>query len=146
MAQLARWQAELLRSARRAVLATIRPDGRPRLVPIAYALDDAADPALIYSPIDEKPKSVSDPHRLARVRDVLARPSVSLLADEWSEDWSQLAWLRVDGQAQVIEPHIDGHARAVQLLRLRYPQYAAQRLEDRPLLSIAVESITTWRA
>jgi hypothetical protein len=30
-------------------------------------------------------------------------------------------------------------------LRERYPQYAAQRLEDRPLLAIEVESVTGWR-
>ncbi len=144
MAQLTDWQAELLRSTRRAVLATIRPDGRPRLVPIAYAVAHDADTLLIYSPIDEKPKVVSDPHRLARVRDIMARPRVSLLVDRWAEDWAHLAWLRLDGRAQLLEPGAAGHAHALALLRERYPQYAAQRLEERPLLAIAVEAVAGW--
>jgi PPOX class probable F420-dependent enzyme len=139
------WQAALLGSARRAVLATTRPDGRPRLVPIAYAFDDGRGTPLIYSALDEKPKLVSDPHLLARVRDVVARSQVSLLVDRWTEDWARLAWLRLDGRARVVEPGAEGHARAVALLRERYPQYAAQRLEDRPLLVIEVESVTGWR-
>lgn len=146
MALLAAWQEALLRSARRAVLATIRPDSRPRLVPIAYALDAQADLPLIYTPLDEKPKSVPDPHRLARVRDVVLRPAVSVLVDTWSEDWTQLAWLRLDGRAQLLEAADDGHARAVALLRQRYPQYGGQHLEDRPLLAIEIEAATGWRA
>jgi PPOX class probable F420-dependent enzyme len=140
------WQAELLRSAPRAVLATIRPDGRPRLMPIAYAVADDADTPLVYSPIDEKPKTVSDPHRLARVRDIMQRPRVSLLVDRWAEDWTRLAWLRLDGLAQLLEPAAAGHSRGVALLRARYPQYAAHRLEDRPLLAIAIESVAGWHA
>ena len=54
---------DLLSRARRAVLATIAPDGRSRLVPIAYAFAGA----VLYTPLDEKPKKVSDPHDLARV-------------------------------------------------------------------------------
>ena len=33
--------------------------------------------------LDEKRKRVSDPHRLARVRDLLARPQVTLLVDRY---------------------------------------------------------------
>jgi PPOX class probable F420-dependent enzyme len=144
VALLTDWQADLLRSARRAVLATIRPDGRPRLVPIAYAVADDADTPLIYSAIDEKPKVVSDPHRLARVRDIIERPQVSLMVDRWAEDWTRLAWLRLDGRAQLLEPGAAGHAGALAMLRERYPQYVAQRLEERPLLAITVESVAGW--
>ncbi len=142
---MADWQARLLRSARRAALATIRPDGRPRLVPIVFAVDDD-EPLLIYSAIDEKPKAVRDPLRLARVRDIAARPAVSLLVDNWSEDWTQLAWLRLDGRAHLIEQDDRLRQRGVALLRERYPQYAGQRLELRPLLAIEIDTVTGWRA
>jgi hypothetical protein len=74
----------LLVSARRGVLATVAPDGRPRLVPVCYAL--AADEAthgrlILYTLLDEKRKRVSDRHRLARVRDLIAGPQVTLLVD-----------------------------------------------------------------
>lgn len=147
-ARLEASQRELLGEARRAVLATIAPDGRPRLVPCAYAF--AEDEGLtIYSALDEKPKSVADPRDLARVRDIVARPRVTLLVDRWSEDWAQLAWLRLDGTGTLLEPTDTAdseHALAVGLLRARYPQYATHNLESRPLIRVSVERISGWRA
>ena len=83
-----------LAGARRAILATVAPDGRPRLVPVCFALapdDDARGRPILYTPLDEKPKRVGDPHQLARVRDLLVRPDVTLLVDHWDEDWQHLA-------------------------------------------------------
>ena len=104
MAPLTAAQLELVRSARRAVLATVAPDGSPRLVPITFAIDDSSDPLLLYSALDEKPKSVVDPRDLARVRDIVARPRVTVLVDRWSEDWADLAWVRLQGTARLIRP------------------------------------------
>lgn len=142
----------LLLESRRAVLGTIAADGRPRLVPIAYAVapwPDAEGRPLLYSALDEKPKSVTDPRRLARVQDIVARPRVTVLVDRWSEDWTQLAWLRLDGEAYLIEPTSDlrqsgRHADAVRLLRQRYAQYADHRLEARPVLRIVGHAATSW--
>jgi PPOX class probable F420-dependent enzyme len=131
------------------VLATLRPDGRPRLVPITFAFAVTPGGLRLYTPLDEKPKSVADPRRLARVRDILARPSVSVLVDRWSEDWSALAWLRLDGEAVLLEPTVADaaeHARTVALLRARYPQYGGQVLERRPIIRIEVGSLTGWSA
>jgi PPOX class probable F420-dependent enzyme len=140
----------LLADARRAVLATLRADGTARLVPLAFAADPDSTPLVIYSSLDEKPKSVVDLHELARVRDIAARPRVGLLIDRWNEDWRDLEWLRLDGTARLLEPDADAdlaeHARAVELLRARYPQYAAQRLEERPVVRIAVERVAGWSA
>ncbi len=133
---------ELLAQARRAVLATISPDGTPRLVPIAYAFANG----VIYSALDEKPKQVADPHDLARVRDIVARPRVSVLVDTWDEDWTKLAWLRLIGRASLLESGEPEHAVAITLLRERYPQYAGQRLEGRPIIRIAVERTASWSA
>jgi len=139
-----------LTSGRRAVLATIRSDGRPRLVPIAYAALPDADPIVVYSAIDEKPKSTNDPRALGRVRDVARRPDVALLLDHWSEDWSDLDWVRLDGTASLVDPAIAAqtqeHKRAVDLLRQRYPQYESQRLEDRPVIRIVVDRVVSWSA
>ena len=66
-------QRAFLESARRAVLATIAPDGHPRLVPICFVLDRRA--AVLYTPIDDKPKRDDDPLALARVRDIAGRPA-----------------------------------------------------------------------
>ena len=59
---------------------------------------------VLCTPLDEKQKQVDDPRDLARVRDILARPRVALLADRWDEDRSRLAWLRLEGDARLLEP------------------------------------------
>jgi coenzyme F420-0:L-glutamate ligase / coenzyme F420-1:gamma-L-glutamate ligase len=142
-------QARLLEDARRAVLATIRADGRPRLVPITFAFPSDRELTTLYTPIDEKPKAVADPRRLGRVRDILIRPRVTVLVDRWVEDWAELAWLRLEGTAQLLEPDVDSareHAYAVTLLRARYRQYSAHRLDRRPVIRIDVETVAAWSA
>ena len=132
----------LLSAARRAVLATIEPDGRPRLVPIVYVLDP--DRPVLYSPLDRKPKRSQDPFALARVRDIAADPRVTILADRWEEDWSRLAWIRLEGLAALFHPSDPGHARVVAALRARHPQYERQRLEDRPMIKVIVDRVVRW--
>lgn len=133
-----------LAGARRAVLATIAPDGRPRLVPICFVLDDTRP--VLYTPLDDKPKTVDEPTRLARVRDLLRDPRVSLLVDRWDEDWARLAWLRCDGTATLREPNALDHGAAVAALRAKYPQYALHRLEARPLIRVTIERTRSWGA
>jgi PPOX class probable F420-dependent enzyme len=138
-------ELELLTSARRAVLASARPNGKARLVPIAYVVADD----VLYTPIDEKPKSVADPRDLARVRDIERDPRVSILVDAWSEDWSALGWVRVEGKAVVIGSDGESgaeHSSAVRLLRAKYPQYATQALEGRPIIRIELGAARSWFA
>jgi len=83
------------------------------------------------------------------VRDILVMPDVALLVDRWSEDWSQLAWLRVYGTGQVLEPQPHEHAEhvaAVAALRLKYPQYESHALDTRPIIRVAIERVVSWGA
>ena len=141
MAGLSRKQFTALNDARTAVLATVSADDRPRTVPICFVLGLAphGEPA-IYTPIDDKPKADDDPLALARVRDISARQTVSLLIDRWDEDWTHLGWLRVEGRAKVIDPHTE----VVAALRAKYPQYADHRLESRPMIQITIERVRSW--
>ena len=139
-------QQAFLAAARTATLATTAADGSPRLVPICFVVGDDGSGPLIYTPLDEKPKTVADVRDLQRVRDILARPDVALLVDRWSEDWSRLGWLRVSGRAALLEP-ADApaeHAGAVADLRAKYSQYASHRLEERPLIVIVVTGSRSW--
>jgi PPOX class probable F420-dependent enzyme len=144
-----------LLGARRILLCTIADDGTPRPVPACFALrDSAAGAPLLYCPLDEKPKRVADPHLLARVRDIAARPSVTLLADVWDEDWDRLAWLRLHGTAAILEPQVHGeaaiiadwteHEAAVSALRLRYPQYRSHDLLSRPMIRVSITRAVSW--
>ncbi|CAN5597076.1 hypothetical protein BH23CHL8_BH23CHL8_22440 [soil metagenome] len=131
---------------RTATLGTLAPDGRPRLVPICFVLAVTDDAVLLYSPLDEKPKRSSDVRQLARVRDILARPHVTLLFERWSEDWAHLGWVRVHGTASLLEPSSEPleHADAVALLRDKYPQYRRQRLHRLPLIAVTLDEVTSW--
>lgn len=135
-------------AARTAILATMGADGRPKVVPICFVVAGTDAAVRIYSPLDEKPKSVADPHDLQRVRNVVANPEVSLLVDHWSEDWSELGWVRLEGRAQLMEPGeastAPEHRTAVAALRAKYPQYAAHRLEDGAIIRIAIERSRSW--
>jgi PPOX class probable F420-dependent enzyme len=135
-----------LDAARTATLATIAPNGRPRLVPICFVVgaDGPDGRARLYSPIDEKPKSTADPRKLARVRDVLARPEATVLVDRWSEDWTRLGWLRLEASADLLEPGTGEGALVVEALRAKYPQYDSHRLEARPILRFTVERAVAW--
>ena len=138
-------QRTFLESARRAVLATIAPDGHPRLVPICFVV--TGEPPILYTPIDDKPKRTDDPFALARVRDIQADPRATVLVDHWDEDWTRLTWLRCEGRASLLEPGAaQEHSAAVSALRAKYPQYAGHRLEVRPLIRVTIEGVTSWGA
>ncbi len=142
---LSRDERAFLDAARRAMLATIAPDGRPRLVPVCFVLHPVRP--VLYTPLDEKPKAVRDVRQLARVRDILADPRVTLLVDRWDEAWEHLAWVRCHGHATLLAPGDEGENErdpAISALRAKYPQYAGHRLEDLPLIRIEIERTTSW--
>ncbi len=140
----------LLLTQRRGTLATLAPDGRPRLVPCCFAVGVEDGRLVLDTPIDAKPKASSDPMRLARVRDIRRDPRVTLLVDRWDEDWSGLAWVRVEGDARLLLPwaaqDAATHGSAVAALRARYPQYRAQRLEVLPVIRVVSTRVTGWAA
>ncbi len=132
-----------IRDRRVGRLATADARGKPSVVPVVYAsfaLDE--EPAIAIA-IDEKPKG--DPRALRRVRNILERPEVALVVDEYREDWDALAWVLVRGSASLIEPGDPGHAEALAALRQKYPQYAAMRLEELPAIVIRHLSTRSWR-
>jgi len=116
-------------------LATVAPDGRPHLVPIVFARAEGA----LWSPVDGKSKTG---RTLARVRHVTHEPRVSLMFDDYDDDWEQLWWLRIDGRATLVA----GDPAAEAALRTKYPQYRDVALyAGGPLLiRIDPEHVTTW--
>ena len=112
-------------------LASADTEGNPSLVPICFAYEAP----YFYTPLDEKPKSVAV-DRLRRVRNILARPEVMLLFDQYRDDWSQLGYIQIRGRAELIDPQDPQHVRAIALLRQRYPQYRDMYLEQLPCIRI----------
>ena len=131
------WEAALVESARVARLATIASSGRPHLVPVCFAWYDGN----FAIAVDEKPKR---PGALARVRNIQRDRRVTLLIDHYDENWSQLAWLRIEGEAAV-QDRGASRPKILAALRARYPQYRSMDLESRPLILIAPSRIVSWR-
>jgi PPOX class probable F420-dependent enzyme len=129
----------MLREARVGRLATADAGGRPLVVPACFAFDGAA----VYSAVDDKPKRTRN---LRRLRHIAENPRASIVVDVWDEDWSRLAWVMVEGHAEVLTAGAD-FTRAVGLLRAKYAQYRAMDLErDGAVVRLAAERIRTWRA
>ena len=120
--------------ARVARLATADAEGAPHLVPITFAVEGDR----VYFAVDGKPKSSA---RLRRLRNIEQNPQVSLLIDEYDEDWERLWWVRADGRARILTEGLDGpHG----LLRARYAQYADVAM-DGPVVEITVSRWSGWR-
>lgn len=131
-----------LSAQRVARLATADPEAAPSVVPVCFAL--SPDGASVYITIDEKPKDTSRP--LKRVRNILANPQVSLVADHYTEDWKQLAWVMVRGRAEILAPGDAEQAASQSLLRGKYPQYRRMVLEELPVIAVRVQRLTWWGA
>jgi coenzyme F420-0:L-glutamate ligase / coenzyme F420-1:gamma-L-glutamate ligase len=134
-------QTAFLVRQRVARLATADGAGKPHVIPVCFALTRAA----IFIALDEKPKSVPA-SSLKRIRNILENPEVALVADRYVEDWSLLAFVMVRGRAGLLEPDTEEHAAAVRLLRGKYHQYEAMRIEENPVIAIRPEKAVSWGA
>lgn len=157
-------------AARVARLATVTPEGAPRLVPVTFALLGPALPvgataqAGLATPagraMPARPAGrPEDPRfgdlgtivtavdhkpkrstRLRRLDDIAHEPRVALLADEYDDDWTRLWWSRADGVARVREPPDPEHQSAVRALVARYPRYQ----DDPPSGPAILITVTRW--
>jgi PPOX class probable F420-dependent enzyme len=119
-----------------AVLGTVDAAGQPHLVPVTYVLSDSDH---VYIAIDAKPKRSTN---LRRLQNIEANPRVSLLVNEYSDNWEQLWWARADGTAVVT----DFGALADGLLakfQSQYPWYRANPPVG-PVIDICVTRWSGW--
>jgi len=130
-----------LEEARVARLATLDASLGPHIVPVCFAYDGK----VFYTAIDQKPKRVA-PERLTRLRNILAVPKVALLIDKYDEDWTQLWYILIRGNAKLIPmSECQERARAIGKLRAKYPQYSRRMLaDDAPIIRITPEQTTSW--
>jgi len=129
---------DLLVTARLGHLATTSATGRPHVVPVCFAWL----PPFVYSAIDGKPKRTP---LLRRIRNIAETGRAALVVDRWSEDWSKLAYVLVEGPAEVLE---DGRERdeALILLTAKYPQYDDLPLEGNLVIKLVAEHVVEWHA
>ncbi len=122
-----------LRQARFGILTSVRANGRPHAVPIVYAL--VGDQ--LVTAVDQKPKST---RMLTRLENIRLNPAVSILVHHDAEDWSQLWWVRVDGEAQIVDQaEPEWQAALVE----KYPQYREQP-PDGPWIVVTIDRVSHW--
>ncbi len=139
MPPLTESQARFFADARVARLATADADGGPHAIPVCFAYDGQH----IYIVLDWKPKT-AELTRLRRVRNILSNPQAALLVDHYDEDWQSLRYILVSCQAQLLTGDEDEAARAVILLREKYPQYRRMDLDGNPVIKLTPQRFTPW--
>jgi PPOX class probable F420-dependent enzyme len=132
--------AAIVATARVARLATSGADGQPLVMPVCYAFDGAR----LFSAVDAKPKRVTG-RKLRRVRHIEENPRVSIVVDEYDEDWTRLRYVSIDGLAELFF-NGDEFARGIDLLLAKYPQYRRMRLDrtEGVLIRITPEAVRHW--
>jgi PPOX class probable F420-dependent enzyme len=118
-------------------LATADSRAAPHVVPVCFALADAA----LYITIDEKPKRTGTP--LKRLRNIAENPAVAVVVDRYDDDWARLGWVMLRGPAEVLTGGTE-HARAQALLRARYPQLRSMDIASLPVIAVRLERVTSW--
>jgi PPOX class probable F420-dependent enzyme len=132
---------EFIERARVARLATVNSQSEPHLVPVVFVFDGN----YFYIPIDEKRKTVK-PDKLKRVLNIKENPQVALLIDEYSEDWTRLAFVMVQGKASIVN-QVREDTRlydAYKKLVAKYLQYQKVRLSETCIM-IKPEKILSWQ-
>ena len=131
---------EFIERARVARLATIDSEFKPHLVPVVFVFDGNS----FLIPIDEKRKTAK-PEKLKRIRNIKDNPNVALLIDNYSEDWTRLTFVTIQGKASVArktEQNI--HLReAYKKLMTKYPQYQKVGVGETCII-IAPEKVVSW--
>ncbi len=116
-------------------LGTADAQSRPHVVVVTFVVDGD----MIYTAVDQKPKTTTG---LKRLRNVGENPAVTMLADEYSDDWEALWWVRADGRAEVLADQRQ-MAGPLRLLTSRYWQYR-EKPPTGPVLAVTAERWTGW--
>jgi PPOX class probable F420-dependent enzyme len=138
LGELPNWAAALLREARVGHLGMVDDRGRPRVLPVTFAVFGDA----VWTAVDDKPKRRPG-EELARVRWLRARPRSTITVDRYDDDWTRLAWVQLIGTTEVID--VAGHDDVVAALAARYPRYRDHPPRG-PLLRLTPQRLVYWSA
>ena len=146
--QLSPQQARRLADAPVGRLSTASAAGVPHVIPVCFAVDLEAGGQPIYSVLDQKPKRAALT-RLRRVRNILENPQAALVVDHYEAEWDKLWYILVTGQAQLLTEDAPAgagaeRAKAIELLRAKYPQYRAMDIGENPVLRVSPERAVAW--
>jgi PPOX class probable F420-dependent enzyme len=119
-------------------LATASKDAVPHVVPICFAISETT----LYTTVDQKPKR-NPGAVLRRIRNIAENPVASVTIDRYDDDWTRLGWVMLRGRAEILGDGPEhGHAQSV--LRARYFQLKAMKIESLPVIAVRLEKVTSW--
>jgi len=134
---------ELIQRARVARLATIDCECKPHLVPVVFVFDGDH----FFIPVDKKRKKAK-PEKLRRIKNIEGNPNVALLIDEYSEDWSRLTFLMIQGVASIVKYGLETDIQlqlALKELTTKYIQYQKIGIGEIGI-RIKPEKVVSWRS
>ena len=135
--ELPAWASGLLGAARVGHLGMLDGSGRPRVLPVTYAIADGSG----WTVIDNKPKRAgAEP---ARIRWLRERSQAALTVDRYSDEWTELRWVQLLGDVTIIGGPPSGPGMAA--LADRYPQYGEDPPPG-PLLRLSITRAIWWKA
>jgi PPOX class probable F420-dependent enzyme len=131
---------EFIERARVARLATVDFASKPYLVPVVFVFYANH----FFIPLDEKRKTAK-PEKLKRIKNIKGNPYVALLIDNYSEDWTKLAFVMIQGKASIASK-TQGNIQlreAYKKLMRKYLQYQKVGIGETCII-IAPEKVAPW--
>ena len=135
----------IINKARVARLATVDSECKPHLIPVVFVFDNG----YYFIPIDEKSKRQKQ-DRLKRVKNIQQNPNVTILIDEYNEDWRKLYFIMIQGMASIIgnkeleQRELLLLERAHRLLSDKYLQYQKIGIGEY-IIMIIPQKVITWK-
>lgn len=132
MVKLSPRQVELLNKLTVGRVATVSSKGELHVVPVCYVLDDGN----IYFATDYGAK---------KVRNLKENRRISMIIDQYFEDWSKLKGILIQGEAELIERGPE-FAKIRDLLHKKYPQYMDMPIKEEECLIVKIKPsrVSRW--
>jgi PPOX class probable F420-dependent enzyme len=135
----------IIDKARIARLATVDSECKPHLIPVVFVFDNYS----YFIPIDEKTKR-SRPEKLKRAKNIQQNSNVTLLIDDYNENWRKLYFIMIQGKATIIggkkleQNELLLLEKAHKLLSDKYLQYQKIGIGEYVIMIIP-QKVITWK-
>jgi PPOX class probable F420-dependent enzyme len=135
----------IIDKARVARLATVDSECKPHLIPVVFVFDNYN----YFIPIDEKTKR-SRPEKLKRAKNIQQNSNVTLLIDDYNENWRKLYFIMIQGKASIIggkkleKNELLLLEKAHKLLSDKYLQYQKIGIGEYVIMIIP-QKVITWK-
>jgi len=132
MIKLSSKQIEFLNKQTVGRVATISKKGELHVVPVCYVFDESS----IYFATDYGAK---------KVRNLKENREVSIIIDQYFEDWSKLKGILIQGEAELLDKGPE-FAKERDLLHKKYPQYSEMPIKQGECLIVKIRPshVSRW--